>query len=441
MAQAVYNFPRGFLWGSATSSHQVEGGNTNNWTAWEEVPGHIIDRSKSGVACDWWGGRWREDLDRAAEGGQNAHRLSVEWSRIQPAPDRWSEVALDRYLEIFRGLKERGLQPMVTLHHFTNPLWLEERGGWENPVAIQAFEKFTQKVVETFKDYVTTWCTINEPNVYAVEGYVEGVFPPGKHDIQTALRVLANLVRGHSAAYHIIHNLQPEAQVGTAINYRSILPAAGWSPLDRMVANMQSSIYNRVFSGALVDGVMRTPLGNTRLPEARGTQDFIGLNYYTRDYISFDLRYASALFGHRYFRKDAELSKTKYIANEPEGFYEAIRWANSFNLPIIITENGVEDSDDAMRPSYLAQHIHQVWRAINFNFPITGYYHWSLMDNFEWERGWTQRFGLWEVDPETQARRKRPSAAFYGEICQENGLSADMVARYAPKVFARLFPN
>ena len=137
MAQATLYFPRGFLWGAATAAHQVEGNNNNNyWSAWEKEPGRIINGHKSGLACDWWGGRWREDFDRAAETGQNAHRLSIEWSRIQPAPDRWDENALDRYRQMVRGLLERDMTPMVTLHHFTNPLWLAEKGGWENEAVI-----------------------------------------------------------------------------------------------------------------------------------------------------------------------------------------------------------------------------------------------------------------------------------------------------------------
>ncbi len=442
MAQAVFHFPRGFLWGTATAAHQVEGGNTNNnWSAWEQIPGRMLDNFKAGLACDWWNGRWREDFDRAAAGGQTTHRLSVEWSRIQPTPDRWDENAIDRYLEMLRGLKERGLTTMLTLHHFTNPIWLEERGGWESEAAVAAFEKFTLKVVAALKDYVDLWCTVNEPNVFAVLGYADGSFPPGKQDIQAALRVMVNLVRGHAAAYHAIHQLQPAAQVGMAAQYRSLLPGAAWSPIDRAIVGMQTSIFNEAIPRALVSGVMRTPLGSVRIPNAKNTQDFLGVNYYTREYITFDLRHSATLFGRRYFRSDAELSKNKYVANEPLGFFEALKWANSFNLPIFITENGVEDSDDSFRPTYLAEHIHQMWRAVNFNYPIKGYYHWSLVDNFEWERGWSQRFGLWEVDPETQARRKRPSADFYSEICRENGLSADMVARYTPKLFQKLFPN
>ena len=177
MPQATYHFPRGFLWGTATASHQVEGNNTNNqWWKWEQE-GHT--NGKSGLACDWWGGgRWREDFDRAAEGGQNAHRFSVEWSRIQPEPDRWDEDALERYRIMLRGLKERGMTPMVTLHHFSDPLWLYEKCGWEHEDVVPLFEKFVRKTVDALKEYFTLWCTINEPNVYALSGYVTGDFRP-----------------------------------------------------------------------------------------------------------------------------------------------------------------------------------------------------------------------------------------------------------------------
>jgi beta-glucosidase len=189
------------------------------------------------------------------------------------------------------------------------------------------------------------------------------------------------------------------------------------------------------------DGILRTPLGRVEIPQARKTQDFFGLNYYNREMISFDLRRSKDAFASHYVSKDLQASKSGMIANDPEGMFEALKWAKSFNLPILVTENGIDDADDLIRPAYLAQNIHQMWRAVNFNYPIKGYFHWTLVDNFEWERGWTQRFGLWELDLETQARRKRPSADFYAEICKENGISGEMVARYAPQVFAQMFPN
>ena len=441
MAEAVIHFPRGFLWGTATAAHQVEGNNTNNnWWAWEQQPGHILNGDSSGLAADWWGGRWKEDLDRAAETGQNAHRFSIEWSRIQPTPDVWAESALERYRSMLRGMTERGLMPMVTLHHFSNPIWLEELGGWENDDTPAKFAAFVRKSVEALKEYVSYWVTINEPNVYAYAGFSEGNFPPGKKNINSAFHVMTNLVRGHGMAYKIIHELQPEARVGLSMNYRSLHPATG-SPLDKFVAGVQSAIFNDLIPSAAVDGKVRLPMRTVLVPEAVGTQDFLGVNYYSRDQVSFDITRGAALFGRMYYPKDADLSSTGFIANEPEGFYEALKWGLKFNVPMLVTENGVEDHEDKMRPRYIARHIQQLWRAVNFNWPVRGYFHWSLVDNFEWERGWSQRFGLWGLDVETQARIRRRSVDLYAEICRENGLSSAMVERYCPEVLKEIFPD
>jgi beta-glucosidase len=437
----TYHFPKGFLWGAATASHQVEGNNTNNnWHAWEQQPGRILHGHISGLACDWWGGRWKEDMDRAAESGQNAHRLSVEWSRIQPAPDRWDESALERYRAMLRGMNERGITPMVTLHHFSNPLWLEEMGGWQNPETPALFEKFTRKTVEALKEYVSYWTTINEPNVYAYSGFVEGVFPPGIKDIGTAFVVMENLVRGHARCYHAIHEIQKEARAGLAVNYRSIYPAPG-SPLNKIPAALQSRLFNDLFPRAALDGVVDFIFKKVHIPQAGKTQDFIGVNYYSRDYVHFDPTKVGNVFGRRSYREGVPVSPTGFIALEPDGFYEALKWALKFNVPILVTENGVEDLDDSLRPRYLAEHLREMWRAVNFNWPVKGYFHWSLVDNFEWERGWTQRFGLWGLDVETQARIRRPSVDFYAAICKENGLSRAMVEQYAPEAVARVFPD
>ncbi len=151
----------------------------------------------------------------------------------------------------------------------------------------------------------------------------------------------------------------------------------------------------------------------------------------------------ATLFGRHFFRKDAEISEGNFLANEPEGMFEGLKWATRMfpSLPIIVTENGVEDSTDKLRPRFIAEHIHQMWRAVNFNWPVKGYFHWSLVDNFEWERGWTQRFGLWALDVETQKRTKRPSADLYAAICYDNGLSSEMVQKWCPDVMEKLFPS
>ena len=442
MPQATFRFPRGFLWGTATAAHQVEGNNTNNqWWKWEQE-GHT--NGTSGLACDWWGGRWKEDFDRAAEGGQNAHRLSVEWSCIQPTPDTWDEDALERYRNMLRGLRERGMTAMVTLHHYTDPLWLGD--GWETGSAIPQFERFVRKTVEALKEYCTLWCTLNEPNGYALNGYVggglSGNFPPGKNNLLLAMRVQANMIRAHAAAYHAIHQVQPEARVGIALHYRAFTPHFRWSPLDRYLTRNASHMLNGVFPMALSRGIMRSILGTIRVPEAKGTQDFFGFNYYTRNRVTFDLRKPETLFSSGFYAKDADLSDNAFLSNEPDGMFEGLKWIVQMfpDLPILISENGVADAGDHLRPRYVAQHVHQMWRAVNFNWPIKGYFHWTLVDNFEWDQGWALRFGLWSLDEKTQKRTKRPSADLYAEICRENGLSSEMVQKYCPEVFDKLFP-
>jgi beta-glucosidase len=195
------------------------------------------------------------------------------------------------------------------------------------------------------------------------------------------------------------------------------------------------------FPSGILTGVMRTPLGNFKIPEAKGTQDYLGLNYYSQDTVAFDLHHAGELFGRRYYPEGSDLAEGGMNANMPEGLFNSIKWALQFKVPIIITENGIDDAKDTLRPRYMAGHIHQVWRAVNFSWPVRGYFWWSLVDNFEWERGWTQRFGLWELDVASQARRKRLSADLYAAICHENGLSSEMVQKYCPEIFAEMFPG
>ena len=441
MAQTTVHFPRGFLCGTATAAYQVEGSNTNNnWYRWEQ-DGRIKDQA--GLACDWWGGRWKEDMDRAAETGQNAHRFSVEWSRIQPAPDRWDEDALEHYRMMARGMVERGIMPMVTLHHFSDPLWVYDLCGWEKQELVPIFEKYTRKVVEALKEYVTCWVTINEPNLYALNGYVTGDFPGCTKGIGAALRVLANMLKGHAAAYRAIHAIQPEARVGYALHYRPMVAANAWSPLDVLARNILYNGVNMAFPSALSTGVMKSPMGRVRIPEVKGLQDYLGINYYAMDTVKFDITNGQELFARRYYPADSDLSATKFVANTPNGFFDSLKWATNLypNLPLLVTENGVEDPDDKMRPRYIAQHVHQMWRAVNFNWAVKGYFHWTLVDNFEWDRGWTQSFGLWSLNRETQARTRRPSADLYAEICKENGLSSGMVAKYCPEVLQKIFPD
>jgi beta-glucosidase len=440
MPEGTYYFPEGFLWGTATAAHQVEGRNPNNtWTAWEHEEGHILNGDTSGLACDWWGGRWREDFDRAQATFQNAHRLSIAWSRIQPTPDRWDEDALDHYREMLIGLQSRKMTPMVTLHHFSEPLWVSEMGGWENEEIIELFADFVRKAVDALKPYCNLWVTINEPDVFVLSAYVEGLFPPGKRDLKAAYQAMYNMVKAHARAYHVIHELQPEAQVGAALHYRQFLPAT-WLPVDRWAAKVFHTLFNDLFPRTIKDGVFNAIVKRDHIPEAIGTQDFVGLNYYSSDLVRFDLFNGKQMFAHLGFPKDSLMSENNFIANIPAGMEACVEWGAQFGKPIYITENGVEDSQDEMRPRYTVEHLHALWRVINNNYPVRGYFHWSLVDNFEWERGWSQRFGLWGLDIESQARIRRPSVDMYADICRLNGISSETVEKYAPGALEKLFP-
>lgn len=444
--QATHTFPRGFKWGTATAAHQVEGQpGPSDWAAWEKLPDKIRSGGSAVLACDWWGGRWREDFDRAAATGQTTHRLSVDWSRIEPRLAVWDEEALDHYRQMVIGLRQRGLAPMVTLHHFANPIWLAEMGGWENPKAIQYFERFACKVVKALKDQVELWCTFNEINVYAYQSYLEGAWPPGQRNLGAFLKVTRHLLMAHANAYRAIHQLQPTAQIGVAHHVQLIDPAQPTSFLDRWVARLQYRLFNDIVPQALQTGRLIFPAGQGLRSEARpelaNTFDFVGLNYYSRRLAAFDLSKPSTLFGRTFHSPEAEVDNLNLNELYPEGLYRVLQWANYFGKPIYITENGWGDDNEDRRLRALVGHLRQVWRGVNFNWPIKAYYYWTLVDNFEWERGWEQRFGLYELDPASQVRTPRPTAHLYAEICQTHTLSADMIARFTPNLTETLFPG
>ena len=371
MASVKFAFPANFSWGTATSSHQVEGGNlNNNWSLWEKEAGRIKDGDVSGKACDWWGGRWREDFQNAADNGQNSHRMSIEWSRIQPTPDSWDESAIDYYREIIQGMISVGLRPMITLHHFTDPIWFTKMGGWENEESPDLFLKYSQKIVPALKSLVKDWVTINEPNVYVYSGFITGDFPPGKSmSVKKAHRVLVNMIKAHAAAYHFIHEQQPDALVSTAINFRDFFPKTK-SPVDRLTVNAAHQLFNNSFIQVAAKGSFRCGPYHIAIPSAKNTLDFVGLNFYTGSQVHFSPNLAELLS----FPAGAALSDTGFIANEPESFYQALKWAGGFHLPVIVTENGVENEEDTFRREYLAAHIHQLWRAWSTGIPVKGYF-------------------------------------------------------------------
>ena len=450
MAEVTLYFPKGFKWGCATSPYQTEGDSTNSdWWVWEQGEGHIAGGQKSSAACDWWGDGFLTDLDWMTRLNHNTHRLGVAWDRLEPREGTFDAAAIDRYRFMLTSLRERGIEPMLTLHHFSNPNWVAERGGWENADILPLFERFVTKVVESLKDLCDLWVTVNEPLIYATLGYLRQVstagvrhqttFPPGKNDVNLMISVLENLLLGHAGAYHTIHRLQPEARVGIAHSMQALDPANPRSPLDRWAAGQHDRVANRGVLDAVLLGQIPRIIGSRRVRALRDSVDFIGLDYYTRELVAFDRRSPQTLFGRRMSNPGGEISDGNYGEVYPRGLYRLLKRLGRLGKPITITENGLPDRDDDRRPAFLVNHLKQVWHAINENVPVKGYYHWTLTDNFEWAEGWNLRFGLVELDPQTQQRTLRRSGELYAEMCKANFLDTDMVNRYAPELMATVF--
>ena len=426
MSDPPIRFPAGFHWGAATSAHQVEGDNRlNDWWRFEHLPGKIAHGDVSGEACRHYE-LFDEDFGLAAADGHNAHRLSIEWSRIEPEAGRIDGREVVHYHQVFASLARHRLLPLVTLHHFTNPLWIADQGGWENPATIERFCEFVRFCAREFGGEVDWWCTINEPDVYAFRSYSEGLWPPAEHDESAALAVMANMLEAHGRAHRILHEEDRidadgdgrPAVVGFAKNYPILEPARPWFPLDVLRARLEHALFNDAIVGAAVTGEIALSIPGAkpvkrRVPELEKSLDYLGLNYYTRWRV-------------KMFAPDPHVAPRGALLNDlgweiyPAGIEQALRELAAVGVPIVVTENGVADAEDRQRPRALVDTLRHVGRAIAGGVPVLGYYHWSLLDNFEWADGYGGRFGLHRVDFSDPSRPRSPtrSAEIYAAIAR-----------------------
>jgi beta-glucosidase len=421
--QGVFHFPPGFLWGAATSAHQVEGDNTHNdWWAWEQA-GHVPWRS--GLACDHYR-RYREDFDLARSISHNAHRFSLEWSRIEPRPGEYSDEALAHYSDVIDALRSRGMEPVMTIHHFTLPLWLAEQGGWEARGVEDRFVRLVDQVARAYGTRVRWWITLNEPVVLAFKGYVIGQWPPGVQSLPRAMKVIRRLLRAHVLAYDVIHHHRPDAMVSVATHALAVSPCNPRRLLDLVSAAARHYLFNQMFLKALLDGSLWLP-GQffERLPMKRSL-DFIGLNYYTRDFVHNTGLDLAGLIGNRCGLDPHErVGKRTSLGWEiyPEGLLEFLKIDARFRLPLLITENGIATDVEDDRLLFLMLHVWQVARALGLRLDVRGYLYWSLLDNFEWADGFQNaHFGLIGVDFATQQRTVRHSAVRFAEVIAANQL-------------------
>ena len=343
------------------------------------------------MACDHYN-RFREDFRIAKELKHNATRFSVEWSRVEPEEGEFNERELDHYKEIISTLRELSIEPFVTLWHFTLPLWLVDKGGWEHKDAPELFARYARKVASCLD--VSFWLTLNEPEVYSGNAYLVGIWPPQKENPLVCFSVLKNLIEAHLAAYKVIKEIKPGAKVGIAKS-NVYFEALGNTPVNLALKYVADKWWNFYF-----------------LDKINDCQDFIGLNFYFHYLINYG-------FNKNDNRILSDMSWELY----PEGIYHTLIDLKCYGKPIYITENGLADADDEHRAWFIFEVLRNVHKAITQGADIRGYLHWSLLDNFEWNHGFWPRFGLLEIDRQTLERRIRPSARFLADVIAQNGIS------------------
>jgi beta-glucosidase len=411
--------PKGFVMGAATAAHQVEGGLENDWSDFERQPGRIKHGDVSGLAADSWN-RFEDDLALLKQLGAKSYRFSVEWSRLEPQQGQWDEAALARYVQWTRRLREEGIEPLVTIWHFTLPKWVAASNAFENPANSDALVAFTEKVATALGPTVDWYITLNEPNVYAAKGYLQGEWPPGlKGETKRQAEVMANLLRVHGRMAEALRRLDTTdadgdghaTRISVAHHARIFQPASS-STLDTAVAGLTDDFINESIPRALVTGRLRLSVPGTleideQVPGLAGSIDFLGLNYYSRDMVRADL--STPALSNQYLREGRPTSDMGWDLY-PDGMYLLLMRFSTYGVPLIITENGLADATGEHRPKFLTRHLEAVRRATEDGATVLGYNHWALIDNFEWAEGYEPRFGLFRVDFENGQARS-PTAA------------------------------
>lgn len=393
-------FPKNFFWGCATSAHQIEGGLVNDWSEWEKSEKRLQElKSKNLDPFDFISDQAANSyLDNNAdiacmkELNLNAYRFSVDWSRIEPREGEFDKSALEYYLDFVKKLRGHKIEPFVTLWHWPLPLWLRDKGGWQSKKIVEYFDRFVKKTVTHLNPEVNFWITLNEPMVYGSMSYMKGEWPPQKKSFFAYNKVVNNLVRAHRVAYDSIKAIDTNNQIGIAKH------------------NIYFEAYKNRFANRFLKSCADWWWNERFLNRINDKQDFVGLNYYFHNKINYK-------FGkHHAYEKMSDVGWGLH----PEGIYYLLKDLKKYNKPIYITENGLADKGDQHRSWYIREILTNVHRAINEGAPIKGYFHWSLIDNFEWAQGYHPRFGLYEVNFQTFERIARSSATYYQDICKNN---------------------
>lgn len=436
MKMKSIRLPKEFLFGSATAATQIEGGDRNsNWYHWG-LQGKISNNESPIVAADHYN-RVEEDIRLMKEMNHEIYRMSIEWSRIEPQEGVWSEEGISHYQKEIKALLKTGIKPLITLHHFSHPQWFEEMGQWTNKNSVMYFLRFTKKIVSSIGHDVCEFCTINEPNVFVNDTFMEGKYPPGnKDDIKSYFKASRHLIIAHLKTYEMIHMMREkmgynDTLVGIAM-HMAYFDVSGNKLLTRVSKKLMDYSFHKLFLNGMVEGHLTFPIGSG-YPLGKGRFcDFLGINYYSRHLIHSSSNPAM-LFGEVRVDETLPDEKVNDLGWEiyPEGLYRVVKKVYElYKIPIYITENGIPDVNDIKRSKFIYEHILEIKRLLEENVDIRRYYHWSLLDNLEWNDGFSPRFGLVEVNYDTQERTIRKSGRFYSELCRSKEVTEEMIDKY-----------
>ncbi|HPF06955.1 MAG TPA: family 1 glycosylhydrolase [Spirochaetota bacterium] len=400
-------FPAGFYFGAATSSHQVEGNCDNDWSRWEKKNAERLAAeyvsNKSGLSDPFYEAgsnpenyisgnsvdhysRFEEDFTHAEKIGLNSYRFSIEWSRIEPADGKWDEKEIEHYIKVIKTLRKKNIEPFITIWHWPLPVWLADDGGIMNPRFADYFSRYASKLAESFGKDVSFYITINEPEIYSLNSYMLGKWTPQKKGVLNYYRAIKVLIRAHNAAYKKIKEKNASASAGPACNMTYF--ESGGGVINNILVRIAAYLWNMFF-----------------ISRVKRHSDFIGINYYFHNRIRYGLN-----------KNDNEKVSDMGWELYPAGISYILDKIKKFNLPVYITENGLADENDLHRGWLLTETLKAVYKSIENGIDVRGYFHWSLLDNFEWDKGFWPKFGLISVDRRTMKRTLRGSADVYRNI-------------------------
>ncbi len=419
-------FPADFTFGVATSAYQVEGHIENDWSEWERAGKLKEPHVRCGRGVDHWN-RYEEDLGLAKDIGCEAFRISIEWARVEPVRGKVDHEAVRAYRRRLELMKAAGIRPVVTLHHYTHPTWFHRETPWHLPSSVEAFRQYARVCADILDGIGAMVVTFNEPVPLFLGGYMKGVIPPGIINYPQAMAAAANLARAHVAAREEIEKRAGKHQFGIAQNLMVFSPDRAWHPIDRALCRLSSQAYNHAFIEAVTQGELKISFPGListkqKIEGGKGSSDFVGVNYYTRAHLRFTRQapHVDFLFRDKFSRGLTHIGWEDY----PEGFLQILLEMKRYQLPIWVTENGIDDRVGDRRPKFLHTHWQAVLDAIAQGVDVKGYLYWSLMDNFEWLEGWGPRFGLYQVDFDTLKRSPTAACEYFKQMVKTRTLVA-----------------